>query len=1023
MTISTTHSYKVFNGNGVTTAFAIDFQFFTSAELLVTLISSAGVETVQTITTHYTVSGGGSTSPATGTVTMVTAPPSGSKLRVERATLATQTSAWGNGDRFSETSLNRALDRIAVRVQEIETDAARAFKQSWQDFSDGSGAEINFPTPEAGKYIGWNDDGDGLENLDGIEINDFTELTGSNLANGDFFGLYDVSASANKKISYLELLTKIDMDLGVSAGVADGSITNAKLADMAAWTIKIRNAATSGDASDAAIGDVTSATPDTDDYVMGFLNSGEIRKFQISTLTSSGLAALVNDTSPELGGDLETNGNDIIVENGDAIVTGQNASDVLKIKGYDVDNTTWRDILTVTAGNTVTADLWTSTTIGSAYIYRVSGTDVALADGGTGASLADPNADRIMFWDDSGGSVAWLTAGNGIIIDGTDLKLDVTGLSAPASFGSGDKVIVFESNVAKVVDFDDFPSGIQNVVEDTTPQLGGDLDTNGFNIGIDDNKGITDDSGNEQLWFQKTSSAVNYIEITNAATGNPALLYAQGSDTNVNLEIGGKGTGGVIATLTNTGLHLLDTDASHDLIVSPGSNLSADRTLTITTGDSNRTLTLTADASIGGTAYVAGGTDVALADGGTGASLADPGADRIMFWDDSGSAVTWLSLGSGLTINTTTLDLTVSGLSAPTSFGSGDKLVIFEGGVAKVVDYDDLPGSGGGLSNVVEDLTPQLGGDLDANAFNIGFDDGTGIEDDSGNEQLLFGKTASAVNYVKITNAATAGSPIIEALGDDANVDLLIRGKGTGGVLATFTNTGLHILDTNASHDLIIAPGSNITADRTLTLTTGDADRTVSLSGDLTVGGTSSINGTAYVASGTDVALADGGTGASLTDPNADRIMFWDDSGGAVTWLTATTGLEIDTTSLRMTENQRMGAIVVTLGNGSTVPSTGVAGYVSVPYACTISSVTMVADQSGSMVVDIWVDSYANALPDNSDSITASAPPTLSSAVKSTDTTLTGWDTAIAAGDVIGFNIDSATTVTQVTLTLKVIKT
>lgn len=61
-------------------------------------------------------------------------------------------------------------------------------------------------------------------------------------------------------------------------------------------------------------------------------------------------------------------------------------------------------------------------------------------------------------------------------------------------------------------------------------------------------------------------------------------------------------------------------------------------------------------AAIQGTDYYApGGTDVALADGGTGASLADPGADRIMFWDDSAGTVTWLTVGSGLTITDTTL--------------------------------------------------------------------------------------------------------------------------------------------------------------------------------------------------------------------------------------------------------------------------------------------------------------------------------------------------------------------------------
>lgn len=46
----------------------------------------------------------------------------------------------------------------------------------------------------------------------------------------------------------------------------------------------------------------------------------------------------------------------------------------------------------------------------------------------------------------------------------------------------------------------------------------------------------------------------------------------------------------------------------------------------------------------------------------------------------------------------------------------------------------------------------------------------------------------------------------------------------------TVPNTGMHILDTNASHDLIIAPGSDLSADRTLTLTTGDADRTLDIS-------------------------------------------------------------------------------------------------------------------------------------------------------------------------------------------------
>ena len=89
-------------------------------------------------------------------------------------------------------------------------------------------------------------------------------------------------------------------------------------------------------------------------------------------------------------------------------------------------------------------------------------------------------------------------------------------------------------------------------------------------------------------------------------------------------------------------------------------------------------------------------------------------------------------------------------------------------------------GGGGSLDNVVEDTTPQLGGDLDGNGHNIGFDDGTGITDDAGNEQVTFHKTASAVNQVGITNAATGSAPQIAAEGADTNIDLTLAGKGSG---------------------------------------------------------------------------------------------------------------------------------------------------------------------------------------------------------------------------------------------------
>ena len=109
-------------------------------------------------------------------------------------------------------------------------------------------------------------------------------------------------------------------------------------------------------------------------------------------------------------------------------------------------------------------------------------------------------------------------------------------------------------------------------------------------------------------------------------------------------------------------------------------------------------------------------------------------------------------------------------------------------------------------------------------------------------------------------------------------------------------------------------------------------------------------------------------------------------------------------------------------GGGSAI-TTGVKGYIEIPFGMTITGVTMLADQSGSIVVDIWKDSYANYPPVDADSITASAVPTITTATKSQDLTLTGWTTTVTAGDILGFNVDSITTVTRVTVAIRGTKT
>jgi len=87
----------------------------------------------------------------------------------------------------------------------------------------------------------------------------------------------------------------------------------------------------------------------------------------------------------------------------------------------------------------------------------------------------------------------------------------------------------------------------------------------------------------------------------------------------------------------------------------------------------------------------------------------------------------------------------------------------------------------------------------------------------------------------------------------------------------------------------------------------------------------------------------------------------------------------------------------------------------------TIQSVTILADQTGSCVFNIYKSTYSS-FPTMT-SIVASAKPTLTSAQKSQDTTLSGWTTTINDGDCLKFVLESASTITRASITLKILRT
>ena len=191
------------------------------------------------------------------------------------------------------------------------------------------------------------------------------------------------------------------------------------------------------------------------------------------------------------------------------------------------------------------------------------------------------------------------TSGNLLIADGTNFNSVAVGsLSEISTVANDDVFLAVDTSGGglKKIQRSAIVAGlatsgaISNVVEDTTPQLGGNLDTNSNNILIDDAHFIADENGNEQIIFQTTSSAVNQFDVTNAATGNAPKLSATGDDSNIDFELEAKGTGHLtVRGNTNSGAIQFNCENnSHgQIVIAQPHSAAVTNTLTLPAGSSS----------------------------------------------------------------------------------------------------------------------------------------------------------------------------------------------------------------------------------------------------------------------------------------------------------------------------------------------------------------------------------------------------------------------------------------------------
>ena len=288
----------------------------------------------------------------------------------------------------------------------------------------------------------------------------------------------------------------------------------------------------------------------------------------------------------------------------------------------------------------------------------------------------------------------------------------------------------------------------------------------------------------------------------------------------------------------------------------------------------------------------------------------------------------------------------VGDLSEISSVADDDVLLAVDtsgGGLKKITKSTLTAGlaTSSGISNIVEDTSPQLGGNLDTNSHNILIDDAHFIADENGNEQIIFQTTSSAVNQFDITNAATGNAPKLSATGGDSNIDLELEAKGTGHLTVRGnTNSGaIQFNCENNSHgQIVIAQPHSAGVTNTLTLPAGSSSTLVSLVSTDTL--TNKTLTTPVISAGADI--KNGATSAGF-------VKFFEDSDigtNAVTLIGPAS-----TADVTVTLPSSAGTLALT-GTSVTVPDDGTVGSASATDAMTISSAGIVTFKDDIVIKD-----------------------------------------------------------------------
>jgi hypothetical protein len=568
MTISSTTVRNSYSGDNSTTTFSYTFKIFADSDIQVIIRSTDGTETTKTITTHYTVTGAGASGGGSVIFTSGNIPTSTQTVVLRRNIPQTQAIDYIANDPFPAESHEEGLDRATMAIQQLQEELTRSIKLSKTNTMTSTEFSVG-ASDRANKILAFDTNGE-------LSV---TQELGTNRGSwsaGVTFNARDIVKDSSNNNVYLCNTTH----------TSTGTTPISSNADSAKWDLIVDAAAASTSANAAANSAANSSNfantsanhasnssnhaSNSSNFANNSSNSANTASTYLAGVSANANAAANSAAnSSNFANNSSNSANSASNHSSNSSNFANNSSNSANTSANHASNSSnFANNSSNSANTSSNHSANSSNFANNSSNHAANSSNFANASSNHASNSSNHSANSSNFANTSSNHAAnssnfannssnfantasdAANAANSardaalVAADNFDDVYLGSKANDPTLDNDGDALTagdLYYNSVGTVLKYytgsawvSITSGGITDLVQDTTPQLGGMLDVNGQSIG---------DGTLELVKFAETASAVNEITVTNSATGTAPEIASSGDDTNIDLKLTPKGTG------------------------------------------------------------------------------------------------------------------------------------------------------------------------------------------------------------------------------------------------------------------------------------------------------------------------------------------------------------------------------------------------------------------------------------------------------------------------------------------------